>query len=119
MAARLALVAAAFALVFGCGAASAQDSGAVCRSFCDVDAKKCRKDSDRDVSNEHHPWLPLGRPGGPAPTGSWDFGNEKAALADKRESDERFKGAQACSEARQACRQKCAAPVAAASSVAP
>ena len=116
MAARLALFVAA---ALFCGAASAQDGGAVCRSFCDVDAKKCRKDADQEVSNEHHPWLGLAPPGGPAATGSWDFGNEKAALADKRESDERFKGSQACSEARQTCRQKCAAPSAAASSVAP
>lgn len=112
MAARLALFVSAALL---CGAASAQDSGAVCRSFCDVDAKQCRQDSDAEVSKEHNPWLPLVSTGGQHATGSWDFGNEKAALADKRESDERFKGAQACSEARQACRQKCAAPAAAAS----
>ena len=113
MAARLALVVAALALV--CGAAVAQDGAAVCRSFCDVDAKRCHKESDQDISNEHHPFIPLVTPGVPGAYGSWDFGNEKAELAAKRESDERFKGAQACSEARQACRQKCAAPAAAAS----
>ena len=115
MAARLAFVAASLALVFACGAASAQDDGAVCRSFCDVDAKQCRKTSDQEVDKEHHPWLPLVTPGVPGAYGSWDFGNEKAVLADKRETDERFKGSQACGDARQACRQKCAAPAAAAS----
>ena len=113
------MLALAIAAALLCGAASSQDGGSVCRSFCDVDAKKCRKDADQEVSNEHHPWLPLATPGGPVSTGSWDFGNEKAALADKRESDERFKGSQACSEARQTCRQKCAPPSSAASAVAP
>lgn len=112
MAARTALILAAALLA---GAASAQDVGAVCRSFCDVDAKQCRKDSDQAITSERHPFFPLVTPGVPGAYGSWDFGNEKAALADKRESDERYKGSQACSEARQACRQKCAAPAAAAS----
>ena len=113
-----ALLVAAAALLGGAAFAqgpAARDDGAVCRSFCDVDAKQCRKTSDQEVDKEHHPWLPLVTPGVPGAYGSWDFGNEKAVLADKRETDERFKGSQACGDARQACRQKCAAPAAAAS----
>jgi len=114
---RLALAAAS--LLLACGAAAAQDAGAVCRSFCDVDARQCRKDADQDVTNEHRAWLPIGNGGNPAATGSWDFGDEKVRLAQRREADERFKGSQACGQARQACRQKCAPPAPAASAVAP
>jgi hypothetical protein len=36
-----ALLAVAVALL--CGAAAAQDAGAMCRSFCDADARQCRE----------------------------------------------------------------------------
>jgi len=110
MRAKLALALAAL----WCGVAAAQDGAAVCRSFCDVDAKKCRQESDQDVRKEHSPWLPLTAGGRAAATGSWDFGNEKSELDARRADDERFKGSQACSQARQACRQKCVPPPAAA-----
>ena len=116
---RLGLLLAAGALC--CGAAAAQggtasDAGAVCRSFCDVDAKQCRKEADQQVDREHHallPIVPAGNGGGYG--GSYDFSAEKRELADKREDDERSKGSRACRDARQACRQKCAAPAPAAS----
>lgn len=91
---------------------SAADGGAVCRSFCDVDSQKCRKESDRKIDEEHHVLLPV-VPAGGGYGGSYDFAAEKRELASRREGDERLQGSRACAEARQACRQKCVAPVAA------
>jgi len=94
MRARAVLVAAAALLLLGSAWAQgggAGDTGAMCRSFCDADAGKCRKDAAFDASVEADPLV--------------DF----RPRADK----DRFKRSQQCSQARLACRQKCVAPAAA------
>jgi hypothetical protein len=87
------------------GAASAQDSGAMCRSFCDADAKQCRE-GDHPVA-----W-------GVADTllhlhGSPSVSPDKHEQAADDNHKEHLAQEHQCGDARQACRRKCTAPVAA------
>ena len=109
------LVAAAALLA---GAASAQggsapDEGAVCRSFCDADAGKCRKDAAFDASVEADPLVDF-RPRADKD----DFSSEKLEQAQRSADKDRFKRSQICSETRLACRQRCAAAATAPASTA-
>jgi len=110
---RAVLVAAAALL---CGAAGAQgggapDTGAMCRSFCDADAGKCRKDAAFDASVEADPLVDF-RPRADKD----DFSTEKYDQAQRAAGKDRLRNSRQCSETRLACRQKCAAPVASAAS---
>jgi hypothetical protein len=92
---------------FACGAASAQqDAGAVCRSFCDTDAKQCR-----DGTAHPEAWAAastlLFLHG--APAASPDKHEQARSDADRDRSAQ----SQQCGDARQVCRQKCSAPAAA------
>ena len=100
-----------------CGAAWAQggtaaDPGAMCRSFCDADAKACRRDVAFRASNEVDPLLMLP----PAQRADRDDMSEQRqreqaqASADK----DRYAGTQGCAHTLMACRQKCNAQAAAA-----
>ena len=110
---RTALLAAAALL---CGAAGAQggdapDGGAMCRSFCDADAGKCRRDAAFDASVEADPLVDF-RPRADKD----DFSSEKYDQAQRAADKGRFERSRKCSETRMACRQKCAAPAASAAS---
>ena len=110
---RACLVAAA-ALLAGAAWAqggSAPDNCAMCRSFCDADAGKRRKDAAFDASVEADPLVDF-RPRADKD----DFSTEKYDQAQRAADKDRFKRSQKCSETRLACRQKCAAPAAAAAS---
>ena len=115
MRALLALVLAAAGLA--CDLASAQggparDDGAMCRSFCDADAKACRKDAAADASNEVDPLLDFRGPRADKD----DFTMEKRDQALRAADRDRFSGSQKCGDARLACRQRCAGPAAASAS---
>ncbi len=101
-------VLALIALLIG-GAAAAQDSGALCRSFCDADANKCRK------SVEHDAWVQQVEP--PidlAPPDPWNAAERNDRVARAIDKDKTAHSL-LCSDTRQACRQKCVAPAASAS----
>jgi hypothetical protein len=88
-----------------CGAASAQDSATLCRSFCDADARECRVGAHPDAWAAVDALIHL-RGSATALPGE----HEQAANdADK----DRQARSQRCGDARQACRQKCAASAAA------
>jgi len=88
-----------------CGAASAQDAGTMCRSFCDADARQCRE--------------PVRSAGWVAADalihlqGSWSPAPDKREQAAGEADQDRRAHAQQCGDARQACRQKCSTPAAA------
>ena len=86
---------------------SAIETGAMCRSFCDADAGKCRKDAAFDASVEADPLVDF-RPRADKD----DFSSQKYDQAQRAADKDRFKRSQKCSEARLACRQKCVAPAA-------
>jgi len=99
-----------------CGAAWAQgggapDTGAMCRSFCDADAGKCRHDAAFDASVEADPLVDF-RPRADKD----DFSSEKYDQAQRAADKGRFQRSRKCSETRMACRQKCGAPAASAAS---
>ena len=104
----LAATAAVLAGAAGAQGVSAPDDGAVCRSFCDADAGKCRKDAAFDASVEADPLVDF-RPRADKD----DFSSEKYDQAQRAADNGRFKRSQKCSETRLACRRKCAAPAAA------
>ena len=86
-------------------AAVAQDSGAMCRSFCDAEAKECRQDAREKASAETDPLIDtdFGHPFRD------DFSTEKKqAATTKSESDRRGRALQ-CSTTRLACVQRCRA----------
>jgi len=96
-----------------CGAAWAQggtpaDTGAVCRSFCDADAGRCRKDAAFDASVEADPLVDF-RPRADKD----DYSSEKYDQARRAADKDRFTRSQKCGATRLACRQKCMAPPAA------
>jgi len=88
----------------------ASDGGAMCRSFCDADAKACRQDAAEGASNEVDPLLDFRGPRADKD----DFTVEKRQQAQRSADRDRLSGSQKCGDARLACRQRCAAPVAAA-----
>ena len=89
-----------------CGAASAQDAGALCRSFCDADAHECRAGTAHpDAWSAADTLLHLRG----SPTASPDKHDQARSDADK----DRSTRSQQCGDARQVCRQKCTAPAAA------
>ena len=90
-----------------CGTAAAQDSGALCRSFCDADAAKCRQSADHDAWVQH-----AEPPRDLAPPDPWNAAGRNEKVARAIDKDTAAHSLQ-CSDTRQACRQKCAAPVAA------
>ena len=118
MVARRALVVLAAALACGVAAADGggtTDGGAMCRSFCDADAKACRKDAAEDASNEVDPLLDFRGPR----ADKNDFTVEKREQALRSADRDRFSRSQQCSQTRLACRQRCApAPAALAASAA-
>ena len=85
-----------------CGAASAQDAGALCRSFCDADAKQCRDGTHPDAWAAADALLHLRG----SPSASPD--KHEQALSDA--DGERTAHLQQCGKTRQTCRQECAAP---------
>ena len=93
---------------------TAADNGAMCRSFCDADAKTCRKDATDDASNEVDPLLDFRGPRADKD----DFTLEKHEQAVRAAGHDRFTASQKCSQARMACHQRCApaAPAAASAS---
>ena len=99
--------AAAFAVVAALvgGAASAQDSATLCRSFCDADAHECRVGAHPDAWAAADTLLHLHG----SATVSPDKHEQAANDADK----DRQARSQQCGDARQVCRQKCVAPAAA------
>ena len=88
-----------------CGAASAQDAGALCRSFCDTEAHECRAPTRSAGWIAADTLLHL-RGGGPvvAP-------DKYEQAADDADRDRRAHAKQ-CGDARQVCRQNCVAPAA-------
>ncbi len=95
------------ALALLCGAAGAQDAGTLCRSFCDADATKCRK------AVEHDAWVQHAEPPSDlAPPDPWNATESSERVARAIDKDKTAHSLQ-CSDTRQACRQKCVAPVAA------
>ena len=92
------LLAVAAALL--CGAASAQDA-AVCRSFCDADARECREPARSAGWVAADALLHL--------NGSASVAPDKHGQAADDAERERLAHSQQCSEARQACRRKCGA----------
>lgn len=108
---RAGLVAAAALLLAGAAWAqggSAPDTGAMCRSFCDADAGKCRKDAAFDASVEADPLVDF------TPRADKDdFRGEKHDQAQKAADKGRLERSRKCSETRMACRQKCVAAAAA------
>ncbi len=84
------------------GAASAQDSTSMCRSFCDVDAKVCREGEHPVAWGVADALLHLHG----TPSVSSDKHDQAADDNDKvRRSQDR-----GCGDARQACRRECVAP---------
>ena len=102
---RALLIAAAVLL---CGTASAQDAGAVCRSFCDADARQCREPARSAGWVAADALIHLHGSASVAP-------DKHEQAADDADRDRRAHSQQ-CGDARQACRQKCGAPSAAAAS---
>ena len=100
---------AAITLVLLSGAAAAQDDGAACRSFCDVDAKQCRQDAQREIS--HATESPLNIFPSNTPSYSYDFTPERREQALLGVEKERRARSQKCGDARQDCRRHCAGPV--------
>ena len=88
-----------------CGSAAAQDPAAVCRGFCDDDAKQCREGPHPDAWAAASALLFLR--GGP-PAASPDKREQAHGDADR----DRSAHSQQCGDARQVCRQKCVAPAA-------
>ena len=87
------------------GAACAQDSGSICRSFCDADAKQCREGDHPAAWGVADALLHLhGSPSvSPDKHEQAAADNHKELMAQDRQ----------CGDARQACRRQCAAPAAA------
>ena len=113
---RASLIAAA-ALLCGSAVAQpapAQDGGAMCRSFCDADANKCRRDAQFDASVEADPLVDFHGPRADKD----DFSAQKYQQAVRSADKDRFAQSQKCSEARMVCRQKCSVPAATAASTA-
>ena len=93
-----------------CGAAAAQDSGTLCRSFCDADANTCRK------SAEHDAWVQRAEPPADlAPPDPWNAAARSERIDRAVDKDKTAHSLQ-CSDTRQACRQKCVASAAPAAS---
>ncbi len=86
-----------------CGAAAAQDSATLCRSFCDSDAHECRAPT-RSAGWVAADTLFHLRGGGATVTP-----DKHEQAADDADRDSRARSKQ-CGDARQACRQKCAEP---------
>ncbi|HEY9026040.1 MAG TPA: hypothetical protein VIP05_17210 [Burkholderiaceae bacterium] len=93
----------ALAAALLCGGACAQDSRAVCLSFCDADAKTCREPPKSPAWTAAEAVLSL-------------HGGVQAAPASDREKERQVRS-QRCGDARQACRRKCAPPDAAPAAV--
>ena len=87
------------------GAACAQDAGSICRSFCDADAKACRRDVAENASNEVDPLIDFRGPRADKD----DFTNEKHDQAVRSADRDRLAGSRKCGDTRMACRQKCVA----------
>ncbi len=86
------------------GLAAAQDNHAACLSFCDADAKTCREGEHPVAWGVADALLHLnGRPS------VFPEDRDKAQADSDRD---RLAHSRACSDARQVCRQKCAAPMA-------
>ncbi len=104
------------------GHALAQDAagggdGAMCRGFCDADAKRCRADAKDLGAHEAAPLDPNdfnvhAHPQAPHD----DFSNEKQRAVERAADQDRFAASQTCTAARRACVQRCAAPAAASAS---
>jgi hypothetical protein len=99
---RALLIAAAVLL---CGTASAQDAGAVCRSFCDADARECREPARSAGWVAADALIHLHGSASVAP-------DKHEQAADDADRDRRAHSQQ-CGDARLACRQKCSARAAA------
>ena len=99
------LAAAALAVLCAAGAA-AQDADKVCRAFCDVDAKACRKDAQDKAARENDPLIDadFGRPY------KDDLSTEKKQAAASKTQADRQARSTACGHARMACVQRCAVP---------
>ena len=102
------------------GAAWAQggtpaDGGAMCRSFCDADARQCRKDAAERVDDARHGELPMIVTQS-TPSDSYDFTAEKRALADRSDKRDLATLSQHCGDQRLNCRRQCAPATMAASS---
>jgi len=94
---------------------SAPDDGAMCRSFCDADANKCRKEAAQDASVEADPLVEVRS----APRADKDDGSaQRYDQAVKAAARDRYARSQQCGGTRLACRQRCAAPAAAPASAA-
>ena len=94
---------------------TAPDDGAMCRSFCDADASKCRKEAAEDASVEADPLVEVRS----AQRADKDDGSaQKYDQAVKAADKDRYTRSRRCNETRMACRQKCTAPAAAAASAA-
>jgi len=93
------------------GAACAQgnppDAGAMCRSFCDADAKACRAAAADRIEDARYGRWPLITNQG-APSGSYDFTAEKREQAERSDNRERAALSQHCSDQRFSCRRQCA-----------
>ena len=100
------------------GAAWAQggtpSDGAICRSFCDADARQCRKDAAEKIEDGRNGNLPM-IIGQRVPSDSYDFTAEKRAQADQSDHRERATLSQRCSDQRFSCRRQCAPAAPAAS----
>lgn len=111
------LLAACLALA---GAAQAQprlgtapDDGALCRSFCDADANRCRKDAASDAAVEADPLVEVR---GAQRADRDDGSAQKYEQAVKAAGKDRDTRSRQCGDTRMACRQKCTAAAGAASS---
>jgi len=91
------------------------DAGAMCRSFCDADAKQCRAAAAEKIDDARHGNLPT-LIGQSTPSDSYDFTAEKRAQADRSDSRERAALSQRCSDQRFSCRRQCGPAATSASS---
>ena len=109
----------ALAAALGCAAwaqgGTPPDAGAMCRSFCDADAKQCRAAAAEKIEDGRNGNLPM-IIGQRVPSDSYDFTAEKRAQADRSDDRERATLSQRCSDQRFSCRRQCGPAATSASS---
>lgn len=103
----------ALAAALAAGHAGAQDAGALCRSFCDADAKTCRAEAKDRAEVEVSPLDPndFNVHAHPQPPRD-DFSDEKKRTAVQAADKDRFTASQKCTAAKMQCVQHCGAPTA-------
>ena len=110
-------VACALAAFVAAAQAQAPQGEALCRSFCDADAKACRSQANENAQNEVAPFNPDDFNVHAHPqTPHDDFSDQKKRAVENAASKGHFEASQKCVATRQACVQRCTARPAAAAS---